>query len=170
MVYPYEDNGPGDWMSREFFSGGLMPSHNLLLNFQDDLKIEKHWKVSGMHYSLTSYAWLDQMDSNRTRILKIFDKAYGSSVSKVWFHRWRIFFLACAELFQYNKGKEWHVGHYLFKKHEFYLYLDIVLMIATRCFTSWIEYLFFVYFFAIKEMMKIKKRRSGLQACDSFER
>mgnify|MGYP001307520236 FL=1 len=116
MVYPYEDNGPGDWMSREFFSGGLMPSHNLLLNFQDDLKIEKHWKVSGMHYSLTSYAWLDQMDSNRTRILKIFDKAYGSNVSKVWFYRWRIFFLACAVMFGMRSGTEWGVSHYRFRK------------------------------------------------------
>ena len=116
MVYPYEDNGPGDWMSREFFSGGLMPSHDLLLNFQEDLKIEKYWKVSGMHYSLTSYAWLDQMDSNRRRILKIFDKAYGSNVSKIWFHRWRIFFLACAVMFGMRSGTEWGVSHYRFRK------------------------------------------------------
>jgi len=116
IVYPYEDKGPGDWMSREFFSGGLMPSHELLLNFQDDLKIEKHWKVSGMHYSLTSYAWLDQMDLNKSSIINIFEKAYGKNQSKIWFQRWRIFFLACAVMFSIKSGTEWGVSHYRFRK------------------------------------------------------
>ena len=116
IVYPYEDKGPGDWMSREFFSGGLMPSHELLLNFQDDLKIEKHWKVSGMHYSLTSYAWLDQMDLNKSSIINIFEKAYGKNQSKIWFQRWRIFFLSCAVMFSIKSGTEWGVSHYRFRK------------------------------------------------------
>ena len=116
MVYPYEDNGPGDWMAREFFSGGLMPSHNLLLNFQDDLKIEKQWKLSGSHYSKTSYAWLKKMDINKKIITPIFEETYGMESSKMWFQRWRIFYLSCAVMFGMNNGSEWGVSHYRFKK------------------------------------------------------
>lgn len=116
MVYPYEDNGPGDWMAREFFSGGLMPSHNLLLNFQDDLKIEKQWKLSGTHYSKTSYAWLKQMDINKSKIMPIFEDTYGKKNAKMWFQRWRIFYLSCAVMFGMKNGSEWGVSHYRFKK------------------------------------------------------
>ena len=116
MMYPYVDNGAGDWMAREFFSGGQMPSHNLLLNFQEDLKIEKTWKINGTHYSKTSYAWLNKMDKNKKEIIKIFNKTYGEENSKMWFQRWRIFFLSCAVMFGMKKGSEWGVSHYRFKK------------------------------------------------------
>ena len=116
LVYPYEDNGPGDWMAREFFSGGLMPSHNLLLNFQDHLKIEKQWHVSGEHYQKTSYAWLKRMDKNKTKILTIFRNTYGKENAKMWFYRWRIFFMSCAVMFGIKNGTEWGVSHYRFKK------------------------------------------------------
>ena len=116
MVYPYEDNGPGDWMAREFFSGGIMPSHNLLLNFQDDLKIESQWKLSGTHYSKTSYAWLKEMDSNKSNIMRIFKDTYGADNAKMWFQRWRIFYLSCAVMFGMKNGTEWGVSHYRFKK------------------------------------------------------
>ena len=92
LMYPYVDNGPGDWMAREFFSGGQMPSHNLLLNFQEDLKIEKTWKINGTHYSKASYAWLNKMDNNKKEIIEIFNDTYGKENSKMWFQRWRIFF------------------------------------------------------------------------------
>tara|TARA_B100001094_G_scaffold332895_1_gene407176 strand:- start:4707 stop:5738 length:1032 start_codon:yes stop_codon:yes gene_type:complete len=116
MVYPYEDNGPGDWMAREFFSGGLMPSHNLLLNFQDDLKIDATWKVNGQHYEKTSYAWLENMDNNKKEIISIFNDTYGVENSKMWFQRWRIFFLSCAVMFGIKEGTEWGVSHYRFVK------------------------------------------------------
>ena len=116
MVYPFEDNGPADWMAREFFSGGLMPSHNLLLNFQDDLKIESQWKVSGTHYSKTSYAWLNEMDRNKTEIMNIFNETYGKENAKMWFQRWRIFYLSCAVMFGMKNGTEWGVSHYRFIK------------------------------------------------------
>ena len=116
MMYPYVDNGPGDWMAREFFSGGQMPSHNLLLNFQEDLKIEKTWKINGTHYSKTSYAWLNKMDKNKKEIIKIFNNTYGEENSKMWFQRWRIFFLSCAVMFGMKKGSEWGVSHYRFRK------------------------------------------------------
>ena len=116
LMYPYVDNGPGDWMAREFFSGGQMPSHNLLLNFQEDLKIEKTWKINGTHYSKTSYAWLDKMDNNKKEIIEIFNDTYGNDNSKMWFQRWRIFFLSCAVMFGMESGTEWGVSHYRFRK------------------------------------------------------
>ena len=116
LAYPYEDHGPGDWIAREFFSGGQMPSHRLLLHFQSHVKIEKMWRVSGNHYAKTSRAWLNQMDKNQKTILDIFSDTYGQDKAKLWFQRWRIFFMACEELFGMNNGKEWGVSHYLFSK------------------------------------------------------
>jgi cyclopropane-fatty-acyl-phospholipid synthase len=116
LLYPFEDNGPSDWMSREFFSGGLMPSHRLLLHFQKDLNIEKVWRISGTHYSQTSWAWLEKMDQRKANIIDIFSKTYGYKNAKIWWQRWRIFFMSCAELFGINHGNEWGVSHYLFVK------------------------------------------------------
>lgn len=118
LAYPFEDQGPGDWMAREFFSGGQMPSHRLLLHFQDHVKIEKMWRVSGTHYAKTSRAWLNQMDKNQNTILNIFSETYGQDKAKLWFQRWRIFFMACEELFGMNDGKEWGISHYLFAKQN----------------------------------------------------
>ena len=117
LVYPFENNSEGDWMAREFFSGGMMPSHQLLLYFQDDLKIEATWRLSGTHYEKTSLAWLKNMDDNRSSILKIFEKTYGKENAGVWFQRWRIFYMSCEKLFGYNSGKEWGVSHYRFTKN-----------------------------------------------------
>ncbi len=116
LVYPFVDQGPSDWMAREFFSGGLMPSHRLLLHFQNDLKINNIWRLSGKHYSKTSWAWLSKMDKNKKEILEIFSQTYGPENASIWWHRWRIFFMSCAELFGMNKGNEWGVSHYLFVK------------------------------------------------------
>jgi len=116
MVYPFEDKSEGDWMAREFFSGGIMPSHKLLLYFQDNLKIDKVWHFSGEHYSKTSWAWLKKMDDNKEKILQIFSETYGVENSKMWWQRWRIFFMSCAELFGMSEGNEWGVSHYRFKK------------------------------------------------------
>lgn len=117
-AYPFEDKSESDWMAREFFSGGQMPSHRLLLHFQEDVKIEKIWKVSGEHYSKTSRAWLNKMDSNKKMILDIFENTYGLGNAKMWFQRWRIFFMACEELFGMYQGGEWLVSHYLFRKND----------------------------------------------------
>ncbi len=116
LIYPFENGGPGDWMAREFFSGGIMPSHKMLLHFQNDLKIQTVWRISGKHYSKTSLAWLNKMDKNKSLILEIFNDTYGPNQAKIWFQRWRIFFMSCQELFGINNGTEWGVSHYLFKK------------------------------------------------------
>ena len=115
VVYPFENQGEADWMAREFFSGGMMPSHDLLLHFQDDLIIDDVWSMLGTHYEKTSIAWVNKMDANKDRIMKIFLKTYGDD-AKLWFQRWRIFFMSCEKLFGYNNGSEWGVSHYRFNK------------------------------------------------------
>ena len=116
IAYPFEDKGEGDWMAREFFSGGQMPSHKLLTCFSSRMKIEKDWRVEGTHYEKTSLAWLNKMDENKKEVLKLFEKTYGKNEASTWFQRWRIFFMSCEVLFGFNKGSEWGVSQYLFEK------------------------------------------------------
>ena len=116
ITYPFEDEGEGDWMAREFFSGGQMPSHKLLTCFSSRMKIEKDWRIEGTHYEKTSLAWLNKMDKNKAEVLKLFEKTYGKNEASIWFQRWRIFFMSCEVLFGFNQGSEWGVSHYLFEK------------------------------------------------------
>ncbi|NIP18509.1 MAG: methyltransferase domain-containing protein [Xanthomonadales bacterium] len=115
-AYEFVDKGPADWMSRHFFSGGIMPSDDLPLRFQRDLEIRRQWRWNGRHYRKTADAWLANMDRNRARILPILAETYGETQAEMWFQRWRIFFMACAELFGHDRGQEWYVSHYLFEK------------------------------------------------------
>jgi cyclopropane-fatty-acyl-phospholipid synthase len=114
--YEYIDRGPTDWMSRHFFTGGIMPSADLPLRFADNLSIVKSWRWNGQHYAKTCDAWLANMDKNEAEILPILASCYGDENASLWRQRWRIFFMACSELFDYDQGHEWFVGHYLFKK------------------------------------------------------
>lgn len=104
------------WMAENFFSGGQMPSDDLLLYFQQELTIADHWVVDGRHYEKTSNAWLETMDRNRGAALKAIESTYGAAQKTKWLVNWRLFFLACAELFGYANGQEWQVSHYLFQK------------------------------------------------------
>jgi cyclopropane-fatty-acyl-phospholipid synthase len=114
--YLYEVKDESDWMAKYFFSGGIMPSDHLLLYFADHFKVEKHWRVSGNHYSKTSEAWLAKMDANKADIMPLFEETYGRNQAVKWWVYWRIFFMSCAELFGYRDGHEWMVSHYLFEK------------------------------------------------------
>lgn len=114
--YEYIDKGPMDWMSRHFFSGGIMPSADLPLRFPESLNIEQRWHWNGQHYARTCNAWLENMDRNEAQIMPILADCYGEANASLWRHRWRIFFMACAELFDYDEGQEWYVGHFLFRK------------------------------------------------------
>lgn len=114
--YPYEDKGPGDWMSRTFFSGGMMPSDDLALRFQDHLCFVRRWRWNGRHYERTLRAWLALMDTEESEVRPILARTYGDAAAARWWVRWRLFFLACAELFAYRGGREWWVSHYLFER------------------------------------------------------
>ncbi|MES2512836.1 MAG: class I SAM-dependent methyltransferase [Bacteroidota bacterium] len=115
-AYKFEVIDETDWMSKYFFTGGIMPSDDLLLYFNDHLGIEKHWHVSGTHYAKTSEAWLQNMDAHKTQIMPLFERTYGKDQATKWWVYWRLFYLACAELWAYNSGNEWIVSHYLFTK------------------------------------------------------
>lgn len=109
--YPYEVSSPNDWMARHFFTGGMMPSYRLIPSINRDLKTEEMWKVNGLHYQRTCMDWLANLDANREAGLENLKKIHSNDAS-MWLQRWRVFFLACAELFAYNGGEEWFVGHY----------------------------------------------------------
>lgn len=116
MAYVFEDKGPNDWMARHFFTGGQMPADDLLPQFQDDLELVERFVFDGTHYRRTAEAWLGNMDRNAKRIRPIFAATYGSENAARFFAYWRIFFMACAEVWGYRKGSEWLVSHYLFRK------------------------------------------------------
>jgi len=114
-AYKFEVETDKDWMAKYFFSGGMMPSDNLLFYFSEKFKTAGHWKVDGTHYSQTLEAWLAKMDENKAQIMSLFREVYGQEATKFWAY-WRIFFMACSETFAMNNGREWGVSHYLFEK------------------------------------------------------
>ena len=114
--YLFEARDASDWMSRHFFSGGMMPSDDLALRFQDDLKFLQRWRWDGTHYERTANAWLMNMDRQRAELWPILEQTYGAENATQWWMRWRIFFMSCAELFGYERGQQWLVSHYLFER------------------------------------------------------
>ena len=114
LHYPFEVQSEYDWMSKYFFTGGLMPSASTFLHFQDHLELAQHWQWAGTHYEKTANAWLENMDRQAEQLKPVFERIYGQQ-AEAWWQRWRIFFMACAELFGWDNGQEWVVGHFLFK-------------------------------------------------------
>ncbi len=113
-MYPFETEGDDNWMGRHFFTGGLMPASDTLLWFQSALHIERRWYVDGTHYQRTANHWLANQDAHREQVMQVLTQAYGGSAAPLWFQRWRMFWMSCAELFGYAGGQEWLVAHYRF--------------------------------------------------------
>lgn len=116
FAYHFEARDESDWMSRYFFIGGMMPAHDLFPAFQEHLRLVSDWKVNGCHYARTAEHWLQNMDAHRAEIMPLFAQTYGPDQALKWWSYWRVFYLACAELWWFRKGEEWHVSHYLFRK------------------------------------------------------
>ena len=116
FAYHFVVRDKTDWMSKYFFTGGQMPSHDLFSRFHDDLKLNSVWKVSGTHYAKTAEHWLQNMDAHQAEIMPLFAQTYGPSNAVQWWAYWRVFYLSCAELWGFHGGEEWHVSHYLFGK------------------------------------------------------
>jgi cyclopropane-fatty-acyl-phospholipid synthase len=114
-TYPFDIAGPENWLGRYFFTGGLMPSYDLLPRIPSELVTEKQWDVAGTHYAKTAEAWRTQLVRRRDAVLPVLTGAYGAAAPR-WYQRWRLFFLACAELFAYRGGKEWLVEHYRLRR------------------------------------------------------
>ncbi len=114
FAYRFATKENDDWMGKYFFTGGLMPSSDYFLYHQQDLELVNQWNLSGKNYQLTARAWLENLDSNRKKIIDIFKDSYPNAL--LWLQRWRIFFMACEELFGYNDGNEWHLTHYLMRR------------------------------------------------------
>lgn len=113
--YEFAVDGDDDWMARWFFTGGQMPADAQLLHFQDHLAVEAHWRVSGTHYARTAEAWLANFDAARAELAPILGEAYGARATAMA-NLWRVFFMACAELWGYAGGREWLVSHYRLRR------------------------------------------------------
>jgi len=116
FAYLFETEDEDDWMGRYFFTGGTMPSHDLLPRLAEGFELEDAWRIGGRHYQRTLEAWLALQDRRRHEIMPIFTETYRAE-AKRWFQRWRVFFMACSELFGYRNGDEWGTSHYRFVRH-----------------------------------------------------
>ena len=114
--YPFEERDASDWMSRHFFSGGMMPSDELAIRVSGALRLRERWRWDGTHYEKTANAWLANLDAARPEAMQVLERVYGAEQAAVWLQRWRLFFMACAELFGHARGQEWWVSHYLFER------------------------------------------------------
>jgi cyclopropane-fatty-acyl-phospholipid synthase len=116
LFYPFEVDGQADWMAKHFFSGGVMPSYDLLQQLDLPLQIQQQWQVNGQHYAKTCHAWLQNLDRSSREIEAMFAEQLGGAAARRQLSRWRMFVMACAELFAYAGGKEWFVSHTLLKQ------------------------------------------------------
>ncbi len=117
LLYPFETEGDDNWMGRHFFTGGLMPSADTLAFFQRNLHLDQRWLLDGRHYQRTANHWLEMQDARRDVVMPILREAYGDA-AELWAQRWRMFWMACAELFGYDDGQQWMVAHYRFNRES----------------------------------------------------
>lgn len=117
LAYPFR-SGPSQWMAEHFFSGGIMPSDALPLHLQHDMSLVDHWRVCGLNYARTLDSWLCLLDAQRPAIREALAETHSPHDLGKQIRRWRIFFMACSELFAFCQGNEWFVSHYLMSKRH----------------------------------------------------
>ena len=100
-----------DWIGKYFFTGGIMPAHDLVHRFPDLFEVEAEWRWSGTNYRRTALDWLDNFDDQYDRIMPVLRQVYGRDAD-LWRKRWRLFFMATAGLWGHAGGSEWGIGHY----------------------------------------------------------
>jgi len=115
VAFEFHADDVSDWMAQTFFSGGTMPSDDLLLHFQRDLRLLDHWRVSGTHYARTLRAWLDKLDRHQPEVRQVLAETYGRNEQTRWLANWRLFFIVCEETWALRNGREYLISHYLFE-------------------------------------------------------
>lgn len=116
LAYLFNETGRNNWMADNFFKEGMMPADDLIGMMDDDLSVEEHWRINGKHYAKTLRAWLNKIDKNVRYATDALQKNLSQDEARLQVGRWRIFFMACEELFGFKGGEEWYVSHYLLKK------------------------------------------------------
>jgi cyclopropane-fatty-acyl-phospholipid synthase len=112
--YRFDHRDKSDWIAQHFFTGGIMPSRDLMYGFPDLFDVEKEWAWNGVHYQRTAADWLRNFDARRAAIDPVLRETYGDAAA-LWARRWRLFFLATEGLFGNDLGREWGVTHYRLK-------------------------------------------------------
>ncbi len=112
--YRFDHTDSGDFIAQHFFTGGVMPSRDLMHQFGDLFAVEREWTWSGTNYRRTADHWLANMDANGDRVMELMRETYGADAA-LWRRRWRRFYLATAGLFGNDDGATWAVSHYLLK-------------------------------------------------------
>lgn len=115
-AHEFNAGDPNSWMAQTFFTGGLMSSDDLLLHFQDDMVLEEHWRLNGLHYTKTLNAWYARMVQEKAQVLPVLDQTYGRANRVKWWVNWTLFFIGCAETWRLYRGQEYIVSHYLFAR------------------------------------------------------
>lgn len=113
--YRFDHTDSGDFIAQHFFTGGVMPSQDLMHQFPDLFAVEQTWTWNGVNYARTAEDWLANMDANPERVLALMRETYGAENARLWVRRWRRFYLATAGLFGNDGGRTWAVTHYRLK-------------------------------------------------------